>query len=175
MRFAFFLLGLLLAALPAQPAQAQFGRAAPDEVVTWTASVRPPSTARAMTDTFAPGERAYVTLTGQVAEGWRVYAVHSPAGFPARFSFDALPAGVSRYGAPGEAAPRTGHDAALGEDYRYHAGEVRVWQGFQIGEGAPVGPAVVSGTLRYAACNDEVCLPPRDFPFRVRFAVRAAG
>jgi hypothetical protein len=172
MRFLSLLLLLLCVSVPVQ---AQFGRTIPDEVVTWTASVRPPSTAQAMTDTFAPGERAYVTLTGQVADGWRVYAVRSPAGFPARLSLDELPEGLSRYGDPGEAAPRTGHDAALGEDYRYHAGEVRVWQGLQIDEQATGGPVVVSGTLRYAACNDEVCLPPRDFPFQVRFAVRSAG
>lgn len=26
---------------------------------------------------------------------------------------------------------------------------------------APVGPAIVSGKLRYQACNDTMCLPPK--------------
>ena len=156
----------------AAPAHAQFGRAVPEDVVTWTAEVRPPSTAAAMTDTFAPGERAYVTLTGQVADGWRVYAVHTDGGFPTQLSLDALPIGVARYREPGEAVARQGHDPVLGEDYRYHAGTARIWQGLQIGRDAPRGPVVVSGRVRYAACNDEVCLPPREALFRVQFRVR---
>jgi hypothetical protein len=162
---------LLFVLLLAVPAQAQFGPPIPEEVVTWTVAIRPPSTAPAMTDTFRPGERAYVTLTGEILEGWRVYALDTPGGYPAHLTLDALPFGVALYNEPGEAEPHDGHDVVLDEAYRYHEGRARIWQGLEVSAGAPTGPLVVTGTLRYAACNDEVCIPPRDLPFDVRLIV----
>ncbi|NNF57223.1 MAG: hypothetical protein HKN04_03190 [Rhodothermaceae bacterium] len=162
---------LLLILLLAAPAQAQFGPPIPDEVVTWTATVRPPSTAEEMTDTFWPGERAYITLTGEILDGWRVYALDTPGGYPAQLTLAALPEGLVRYSVPGEAEPHDGHDTVLDEAYRYHEGRARIWQGVQVSAEAPPGLRVVTGTLRYAACNDEVCIPPRDLPFEVRLIV----
>ena len=165
------LLPLLLLFLLGAPAQAQFGPPIPDEIVTWTATVRPPATAPEMTDTFAPGERAYITLTGEILDGWRVYALDTPGGYPAQLTLDALPMGLARYSEPGEAEPHDGHDVVLDEAYRYHEGQARIWQGLEIQASALAGPTVVTGTLRYAACNDEVCIPPRDLPFDVRLIV----
>lgn len=165
-----FIFAFLLAAC-ALPARAQFGPAVPETVATWTATVRPPTTASAPTDTFRPGERPFVTLTVDVAEGWRVYALRSPGGLPLQLRLDPLPAGLRLAGAPGEDPPRAGHDAALDEDYRYHAGRARVWQVLEVASSAPRGPVEVTGRVRFAACNDEICLPPREVPFRARLVV----
>ena len=165
------LLPMLLLAALAPAAQAQFGPAVPEHVVTWAAAVRPPTTAAADTGTFRPGEPLFVTLTAEVAPGWRVYALDSPGGRPLQIALDPLPEGLHLAGAPGEDAPHEGFDVGLGEAYRYHARRARVWQGLRVSERAPRGPAVVSGRVRYAACNDEICLPPREVPFQARFVV----
>jgi DsbC/DsbD-like thiol-disulfide interchange protein len=160
---------LLVALTPA--AQAQFGPSVPETVATWTASVRPPSTAEADTDVFRPGEPLFVTLTAEVVPGWHVYALDSPGGRPLQIELDPLPEGLSLYGSPGQDTPREGFDEGLGEAYRYHAGRARVWQGLRVAPRAARGPVVVSGRLRSAACNDQICLPPREVPFQARFTV----
>lgn len=162
---------LLLSAAPV--AHAQFGfDTVPEEVVTWSAAIRPPASAGALTDTFARGERAFVALTAEILDGWRLYALGSPGGLPLTFALDPLPEGLSASGSPGQSPTATAHDPVLEEDYTYHAGRGRVWQALRIAPDAPRGPAEVTGRVRYAACNDEVCLPPREVPFRVRLVVR---
>lgn len=151
--------------------QAQFGTAVPETVVTWTASARPPSSAPRMTNTFRTGERVYVTLTADIVDGWRVYAIASPAGRPLVIELDPLPTGVTRYGSPGETDTKVAHDRGLDADYSYHDGTARVWQGLQVDEQADEGEHDVTGRVLYAACNDEMCLPVKTVPFRARFVV----
>ena len=158
-------------ALMAPASQAQFGSVVPETVVTWKASARPTSSAPRMTDTFGAGDRVYITLSAEILEGWRVYAINSPAGRPLTLELDALPNGIVRYGSPGETDTQIGHDPGLDADYAYHDGSARVWQGLQVQDSAEAGEHVVGGTIRYAACNDEMCLPVKTVPFRTRFVV----
>ena len=159
-------LGLMVPA-----SQAQIGSTVPETVVTWAASARPPSSAPQMTDTFGAGDRVYITLSADIVEGWRVYAIDSPAGRPLVLELDSLPNGIARYGSPRETHTEIGHDPGLDADYTYHDGSARVWQGLLVQEGAEAGEHVVTGTVRYAACNDEMCLPVKTFSFRTRFVV----
>ena len=173
-RFLLALAALLLAALPAR---AQFegsigGTAVPETVVAWTASVRPPTTAEVDAGAFRPGDLAFITLTAEVTPGWRLYALESTGGLPLQVALDPLPDGLRPEGQMREDAPRDGYDEALGEAYRYHAGRARVWQGLRLSERAPRGAHVVTGRVRYAACNDSICLPPREVPFRARLVVQ---
>ena len=113
----------------------------------------------------------YITLSADIVEGWRVYAINSPGGRPLTLELDALPNGIVRYGAPGETATQMAHDPGLDAAYAYHDGSARVWQGLQVQKSAEAGEHVVTGAIRYAACNDEMCLPVKVVPFRTRFAV----
>ncbi|MDX1419060.1 MAG: hypothetical protein R3181_03745 [Rubricoccaceae bacterium] len=173
MRLCLFLLLALLAL--ALPARAQFegsiGGDLPEAVVAWTASVRPPATAGADTGSFQRGDLAFVTFTAEVAPGWRLYSLDSPGGRPLQIALDGLPSGVRLEGQPSEDDPRDGFDETLRESYRYHAGRVRVWQALRIGPQTPRGTYDVSARLRYAACNDAVCLPPREAPLRATLVV----
>ena len=166
------LLVLLVGSVLMAPAsQAQFGSPGPETVVTWTASARPPSSAARMTNSFGAGDRVYITLSADIVEGWRVYAIDSPAGRPLTLELNALPSGIALYGSPGETATQMGHDPGLDADYAYHEGNARVWQGLQVQESAEAGEYLVTGEIRYAACNDEMCLPVKAVPFRARFFV----
>jgi thiol:disulfide interchange protein DsbD len=157
----------------ALPAQAQgFESAVPETVVAWTATVRPPTTAAAATDTFAPGEGLFVTLNAEVAPGWRLYALRSPGGLPLQLHLDPLPPGLRLAGSPGEDATHEGYDTALEQEYRYHSARARVWQRLEVARNAAPGPVEVTGRVRYAACNDAICLPPREAPFRARLVIR---
>ncbi len=158
-------------ALLTPTSNAQIGTNVPETVVEWTASARPPSSAPRMTNSFRVGERVYITLSANILDGWRVYAIDSPAGRPLDLELEALPDGVVKFGTLGQSQTHIGHDPGLNADYTYHDGSARVWQGLRIQDGARRGERVVTGNLRYAACNDEMCLPVRTIPFSARFVI----
>ena len=148
-----------LVALVALPAAAQQVRAA--DVVTW----------RVRADRAAPGASARLVLDAQIADGWRLYAMGSPVGIPLTLTLDPLPEGLAA-GRSGQSATRTGYDPGFESDYPYFAGTARVVQQVRVAAGARAGAREVSGSVRYAVCNDEVCLPPTQTAFRVPLVVR---
>lgn len=168
--FCLLLLSILVG--PLAQAQIQLGAPVPDEVVTWSATIAPPHTAPRWTDAHAPGDRVFLTVKAQVLDGWRVYAMGSTGGLPLAFSLNAPPSWVSIEGVPGQSNTRETYDPVLEETYQYHAGEARFWQALRISDDAPTGSTEITGKVRFAACNDEVCLPPRDVPFRALLTVR---
>ena len=147
-----------LVALLTLPAAAQQVRAS--DLVTW----------RVRADRAAPGASARLVLDARVADGWRLYAMGSPVGIPLTLTLDPLPAGVTGVGVS-QSAPRTGYDPAFESDYPYFAGAARVVQRVRVAAGAPAGTRQVTGAVRYAVCNDEVCLPPVRTAFRVPLVV----
>ena len=148
----------LLAALLALPAAAQpMGTA---DVVTW----------RVRADRAAPGASARLVLDAQIADGWQLYAVGSPVGIPLEVTLGPLPAGVTA-GRVAQSTPRTGYDPAFERDYAYHTEAARVVQRVRVAPGTPAGTRQVTGSVRYAVCNDEVCLPPAQTRFRVPLVV----
>ena len=148
----------LLLALLAGSASAQVVRTA--DVVTW----------RVRADRVGPGESARVVLDAQIAPGWRLYALGSPVGIPLTVSLDPLPAGVSA-GRLAQSTPREGYDPAFESDYPYFAGAARVVQRVAVAPGAAPGAREVTGAVRYAVCDDRVCLPPARTAFRVSVVV----
>lgn len=43
---------------------------------------------------------------------------------------------------------------------------------FKTAAGAPAGPAYVSGKLRYQACNDKACFPPKTLDVKLPVSVQ---
>ncbi len=159
-------LALLLLAVLAAPASAQFatGRtAAPRaaDLVTWQASAVP----------AARGGTARVVLRATIAPGWRMYALDSPVGRPLAVDVDALPPGLSAR-APRQSATQRAFDEAFGQHYPYFAGSAVVTVPVSVARGAPRGRHAVAGSVRYALCDDRVCLPPATTPFRATVTVR---
>lgn len=161
-----------LAIFMAHTATAQFGIEVPEVVVSWDAAVRPAASAPEMTNTFRPGDAAFVTLVANVVEEWRMYSLTSPSGRPLDVTFDALPTGVEVVGSLGETSIKRDHDEGLDEDYTYHDGRARIWQRLEITDAATEGPNTISGSVRFAACREGLCLPTREYPFEVQFTVQ---
>lgn len=42
-----------------------------------------------------------------------------------------------------------------------YSGDFQILTRFKVAAGAAPGPAVLAGKLRYQACNDRMCLPPK--------------
>lgn len=148
----------LLAFLTAAPALAQAPRT--DEVVSW----------RARAQKASPGGEARVVLDATVAPGWRLYALGSAVGIPLTVSLDALPAGV-RALRLAQSEPHEGYDEAFEAAYPYFVESARVVQVLGVGRGVRPGRREVSGAVRFAVCDDRICLPPATVPFRVPLVV----
>ena len=146
----------LLLALVALPAAAQTTA----DVVSW----------RVRADRAEPGAPARVVLDAEIAPGWRLYALGSPVGVPLAVTLDALPAGV-RAGPLAQGEVREGYDAAFESAYPYFAERGRVVQRVEVGAGVRPGRYDVTGAVRYAVCDDRVCLPPTRTAFRVPLVV----
>ena len=51
-------------------------------------------------------------------------------------------------------------------------GDIKVQAKFKVLPTAPLGPGVVGGKLRYQACNDKMCLPPRSVDVTIPVTVQ---
>ena len=147
----------LLLLLLALPASAQLRTA---DVVSW----------RVRAERVQAGETARVVLDAEIRPGWRLYALRSAVGIPLSLTLDALPAGLAAGGLR-QSQPAEGYDPAFESDYTYFAERARLVQAVRVGEGVASGERQVSGTLRYAVCDDSVCLPPTRTTFRVDLVV----
>ena len=54
-----------------------------------------------------------------------------------------------------------------------YSGQFDVVTRFRVPANAPLGSLVVAGKLRYQACNDSTCLPPRTVEVKLPFEIRA--
>ena len=130
------------------------------DVVTW----------RVRADRATPGASARLVLDAQIAPGWRLYAMGSPVGIPLTLTLDPLPAGLAA-GRVAQSETRERFDPAFDADYTYFAGTARVVQQVRVAPSAAAGSHSVTGTVRYAVCDDRVCLPPTRTAFRVAVVV----
>ncbi len=65
------------------------------------------------------------------------------------------------------------------EKYSFSAKPLSVFTGdfdiitrLKIPAGAPVGPGVLIGKLRYQACNDKACFPPKTVEIRLPYQIQ---
>ncbi len=155
---------VLLAAAASAPAASAQPLSAPSvrtaDVVTW----------RVRADRATRGTSARLVLDAQIAPGWRLYALDSPVGIPLTLTLDPLPAGLAA-GRVAQSETRKRYDPAFDADYTYFAGAARVVQQVGVAPGAAPGSHQVTGAVRYAVCDDRVCLPPTRTAFRVAVVV----
>lgn len=148
----------LALALVTTAASAQTVRSA--DVVEW----------RVRAERGAPGGEARIVLDAEIGPGWRLYAADSPVGRPLAVDLDALPAGVEPL-ALRQGTPQRGYDEGFESAYTYFAERARIVRPLRIGGGAAAGEHEVTGAVRFAVCNDSVCLAPSRLAFRVPLVV----
>ena len=68
--------------------------------------------------------------------------------------------------------PQRGTDLGLGVPYLYFADRARVEVPVALSRRAAPGRHTVRGAVRYAVCDDSVCLPPSTTRFSVPLVVR---
>lgn len=158
------LFALLAGALAAPVAAQQIGR--PSDYVSWHTSVAPPAT--------SVGNHVDVKLEATIANGWKLYAMGSPA--PIRgmtYAVDALPTGIVQDGEPIQSKPKHAFDNNFNMDVEYFLDSVMLDVRYSVEEGAINGRNEIAGQVGFQICSDElgICLPPAKSPFSAVFEV----
>ena len=108
------------------------------------------------------GANIVIELSAEVQEGWHVYGLAQLPGGPTplRVTLDANEV-VQIAGAPTGSPPVKKHDAAFDLDTEVYNGQFDLHLPARIKQHPPAGRKQIPVIVRFQACNDRVCLPPR--------------
>lgn len=112
-----------------------------------------------------------VTFTATVDAGWHVYGTHLPSGGPEPTSVQWNNQGVKLVGGltPSKAAHKQ-HDETFDMDLSWWTGSVTLSQKFTV----TAKEYKIEGSIRYMACDDENCTPPKSESFSFKGTVAQA-
>jgi hypothetical protein len=121
------------------------------------------------------GRRFEIAAVAQVADGYHVQANKVLEDYLIPLTLTAeLPAGFRLLG--------TSYPKAQLKKFPFAARPMAVYEGrftvrmaLEAEPGAPTGAVKIPMTLRFQACNDQLCLPPAKQPLTAEFEVAAAG
>lgn len=123
------------------------------QVVHWTLQFDPPRA--------APGGMFRAKLIAKIDQGWHMYSLTTPkgGGLPTIVKFADNPVlGEVRIFQP---KPEPKFDPNFGVNTERYEGETTFYAEGAIKPDSPAGAAEISAQIRYSACTDKECLPPR--------------
>jgi DsbC/DsbD-like thiol-disulfide interchange protein len=113
---------------------------------------------------------ARVTL--QLRSGYHVNS-STPADeylIPLKLSWDGAPLETIEVAYP---TPHLANYSFSKKPVSIYSGQFDVITRFRVPATAPLGPLVLTGKLRYQACNDSTCLPPKTVDVKLPVEIRA--
>jgi DsbC/DsbD-like thiol-disulfide interchange protein len=142
---------------------------APPQPVRWTASVTPRPAAE-------PGRKIAIEVTADIQEGWHVYALEQPPNGPTalRASLDESEV-VEAAGAPFGSPPTKQHDSSFNLDTQIYSDSFVLRLPAQVKLHSPAGRQVAPVSVRFQACSDRMCLPPRTVHLTVPIEILASN
>ena len=155
--------------LPARPALAQDG----------SRLIKPADVVRSQVyvslEPVSRGRKFEIAVVGAVAPGYHVQASKVLEEY-------LIPLALTAELPPGMTLVNTRYPRALVKKFPFAAKPMAVYEGqitlrmtLQAGADAPLGPLKIPLTLRYQACNDQLCLPPVKVPLSADLNVASAG
>jgi DsbC/DsbD-like thiol-disulfide interchange protein len=143
-------------------------QSAPPAPVVWTLSA--PDARRAL----APGQRVEVTVRAVVEPGWYVYASTQPRGGPTALRITVPESQPLSPAGPITGPPPVRHwDPGFEIDAAMHAGTAAFTLPLQVARKATVGKVSLKVQVRYQACSDTLCLPPKTETLSLLLEIRA--
>lgn len=122
-------------------------------VATWSAAP-----VRAVTR--APSQ-AVIRVRGSIIPGWHVYSLTQKPGGPKPLSFQLESANGFSLGAVKGPVPQTAYDAEFRMKTETYSGSPAFDIPIRWARALPAGTTGLKLTVRYMACSDKLCLPPR--------------
>lgn len=123
----------------------------------WTAAL--PSASRPL----QPGQKVTVALTGDIDAGWHVYAFPQPPDSPIIATQVTVPEGQP-LALSGEIPPPKSEslaDPTTGKPTSVYTDSVTIDLPLRVARKAHAGKQDLEMDVRYQACNNRLCLPPR--------------
>jgi thiol:disulfide interchange protein DsbD len=111
-----------------------------------------------------PSAEKEITMTATIEKGWHLYDMNLPEGGPVStsISFEHL-RGAEFAGKPyASVSPTEVFDPSFNMQLRWYTNAVTFAQKIKVTNHRAFS---VSGEVEYMACNDEMCLPPKQVPF----------
>ncbi len=156
--FYHLILALIVAVAGASVANAQ-------TPVTLSASVSPTS--------IAPGGKGTAKLTASIAAPWYMYSITQGPGGPVQTKIS-LGEGVFKMTGVTGPKPKVKMDENFGINTESYSGSATFSIPFTVADDAPEGEHTLTISIRYQACNDSVCLPPKTLKTTVAVMIGAA-
>jgi len=123
--------------------------------VSWSVSASGRTAAR-------PNEGLMLDLDARVDEGWHVYGLRQVDGGPTPLRITVDPNGALQpAGAPSGTAPTKTRDRSFNLDTEVYLHSFNLRVPVQVKPQSAAGSQEVAVSVRFQACNDRVCLPPR--------------
>lgn len=122
--------------------------------VQWTLTTPAPS--------VKPGAKVEVVLDAAITGGWHLYSLKKVEGGPIATTIT-LPAGqpFSLAGAITASPAESKYDETFQMDVETYSDSATFRLPIEVAKDAPAGPANLTVNVRFQACDDKQCLPPR--------------
>jgi DsbC/DsbD-like thiol-disulfide interchange protein len=120
-----------------------------------------------------PGTKTTIDLTADILEGWHVYGLAQPSGGPTSLhvALDDNEA-VQAAGAVSGTAPIRKHDSSFDLETQVYTRSFILHVPVQVKQHPAAGKQSVSVSVRFQACSDRICLPPRTIHVPVSIEIR---
>lgn len=121
--------------------------------VQWSASVVSPKTGQ-------PGPTATLRVTGEILDGWHVYALSQKPGGPTALRVSLDENDVAELdGTPSGPTPQKRHDRGFGLETRFYTHSFTVDVPLHMKQGT-TGKKDIPVSIRFQTCSDRECQPP---------------
>lgn len=100
-------------------------------------------------------------VEAKVTPGWHLYAMEEPEDGPVALQFSTPAEGLAALVSVSADRPVRGVSAGTFAATKFYLGEARFQLRLRWRLVGDIRPVPVSLTVRYQACNDRLCLPPR--------------
>jgi hypothetical protein len=127
----------------------------PIQPVQWSSAASPKGPVR-------PGSKIAIELSAEIQDGWHVYGLTQVSGGPTplRVSLDENGTAQIAGAASGTASVKK-HDSSFDLDTEVYIHLFSIHFPLQVKQHASAGDQSVPVSVRFQACNDRTCLPPR--------------
>jgi hypothetical protein len=108
-----------------------------------------------------------VPVVACIQKGWHLYAMDEPEGGPIGTEFSVSPEGPAALVEVKADRPLRARDAT-GQMATFYVGQARFELHLRVRPGPGSGAWTLPVTVRYQACNERMCLPPRSEKIEVK-------